>query len=792
MKYDLKRLKDIADERIEKIQPDESILDRALEKGMKRSHPYLARALTFAAVCVIVFAVLSVLIVPGLQTKPDDTGSGNQYLSQGSQPQPTATPEPAAAYEEDLSLYQPYSPDFARSVLPDEAEFEDVVIRRLDNDDKTFVFEEKETGERVISGQFDMAFAWFPATETGLVKLGPNEDLTLVNVLRETLDGAYSHFEYKGNGVAIVAQRDEYETEPDPMYLISTADGSRLSRDYAIIGTMTSGAVRVMTGHDNQDLIGDYDVLAMDGRVIARVAELGGAYFDQWLCVQLPGETEYCLIDMQGNEQLGGLRFSRVANEKDGMLIVWTDEGSGVIGRDGQWIFEPGRYFNIEFAGDGLFRVMDMESGEIIQINKAGERADTLSFRIDRFADRLGEALAERFSSLGQLGFIIACAAAFWLLLRIGWAKGNGELKHMLFTELGVAAYIAGLFLIGHRLGGESVVLWPTDTSTEGAQALAGWWNLMSFALTGSLIAIFPKLRRPKQAFLTGYALMLLPWVVKAACGDMSVMQWRAMSQVVFAGGALLAVLLFLVRPVKRFMEGCARFDALNEYGRKTRFVWMALIVLSLVNFGAGCLFSAQELVRCEHHTACDQGMTNTLNEEWFDSVNELSAEYRGMELNNDQRLELLKEYDYSVISAVRWLNENGLEELTEDMVYSVRVTGTVELAREADVQLLIEMQGQNIMEGGQYTPSKVWQITADAPLAEADGRIEGSAVFLVPPGEEIPDIAARLYIRQKMNADEFIAAQRYYEAELGAVLTEGTVIYGSLAPAAGSAHEMS
>jgi len=788
VKYDLKRLKEIADGQVEKIALDETVLDRALERGTRKSSLYLSRALAFAAVCVIVSAVLSVLIVPNLRTKPDDTGS-SLYLSQGTESQPTEAPQPevpgaAAGYEEDLSLYQPYSPDFARSVLPDKAEFENVVIRRLDNHDKSFVFEEADTGDRVIPGQFDMAYAWFPATETGLVRLGPNEDLTLVNVLRETLDGAYSHFEYKGNGVAIVAGRDEYETEPDPMYLISTADGSRLSRDYAIIGTMRSGDFRLMMGHDNQDLLGDYDVLAMDGRVIARVAELQGVYFDEWLCVQQPGETEYCLIDMQGREQLNGLRFTRVAYEKDNMLLVWTADGSGVIGKDGSWIFEPGRYFNIEFAGDGLFRAMDMETGEIIQINRDGERVDTLGFRIDRLTERIGEALADRFSSLGQLGFIIVCLSACWLLLRLGWARGNGELKHMLFTELGFAAYIAGLFLIGHRLGGESVVLWPTDTSTAGARTLSGWWNLCSFALIGSLIAVYPKLRRPKHAFLTGYALMLAPWVWKAACGDMSVMQWRAMSEVVFAGGALLAMLLFLVKPVKRFMEGCVRFDGLNEYGRKTRFVWMALLILALINFCAGCLFSAQELVRCEWQAVCDRGMTKTLNEEWFDSVNELSAEYRGMELDNEQRLELLETYDYSVLSAVRWLNENGMEELTEDMVYSVRVTGVVHLVRAADVQLLIEMKGQNIMEGGQYAPSKVWQIVMDAPLNRGTGPIEGSTVLLVPPGEELPDLQARLYIRQRINMDEFIAAQRYYEVDLGEVTTAGAAAGGSLVPA--------
>ena len=768
MKYELKRLKEIADEQVKKIPLDDGILDRAMERGSKKKELFLSRALTFAAVCVIAAAVLSVLVVPGFETKYDDTGRGGEYLSQGTEKSAQSAED--AQIEEDLSVYQPYSPDYARSVLPDEAEFENVVIRRLDNYDKTFVFEDKETGEAVIPGEFDMAFAWFPATETGLVKLAPNEDLTLVSVLREVLDGQYSHFEYKGNGVAIVAGRDEYETEPDPMYLISTADGSRLSRDYAVIGTMTSGNVRLMMGHDDQEMTGDYDVLAMDGRVIARVAELCGAYFDEWLCVQKPGENEYCLIDMQGNEQLNGMRFSRVAYEKDGMLLVWTDEGSGVIDRSGEWIFEPGRYFNIEFAGDGLFRAMDMETGEVVQINRGGERVDTLGFRIDRFIERLGEALAEKFSSLGQLGFVIGCMTLGWLLLRLGWTKANGEMKHMLLTELGFAAYIAGLIFIGHRLGGEDVILWPTDTSTEGARALSGWWNMASFALTGSLIAIFPKLRRPKTAFITGYALMLLPWVWKAVCRDMSVADWQAMSEVVFAGGALLAILLFLIRPVRRFMEGCARFDALNEYGKKTRTVWIALSVLALINFSAGCLFSAQAVGwSITYDLDCVRGQTKELNEQWFEDVNRLSGEYR--ESGCDDKLLDLTKYDYAVVASVRWMDENGIDRLTEDMVCSVKVTAMYELRSPAGVQLILELRTDS--------DPQVWEIILNAPLAEDGEPAEGSAVFLVPPGEELPDIEARLHIRQRMNLDDFIAAQRYYRAELGTVLTNEAVPAG-------------
>ena len=778
MKYDLKRLKETIDERIPTLSPDESILDRALEKGAKHNSRYLSRALTAMAACVILFAVMSVLVGPGLETRPDDTGDGSRLLSEGIHSQPTEAPQtkPREESEEDLSAYQVYGPDYAISALPDEKEFGDVVIRKLDNYDQTFVFEDKETGEQVIPGQFDMAFAWFPATETGLIREAGSEGLSLVSVLRETLDGEYSYFEYKGNGVAIVANRDEDETEPDPMYLISTADGTRLSRDYTTIGTMRSGEFLLMLGHDDQDLLGDFDVLAMDGRVIAQVSELSGVYFEEWLCVQLPGENEYCLIDVQGEVQLNGLRFSRVAYEKDSMMIVWTDDGSGVIRKDGSWVFEPGRYFMIEFVGGGLFRAVDLETGETVQINEAGERVDTLSFRLYRMKEGIGRFFDLWRMDIGQLGFAIMCMTALWLILRIGWTRSEGELPYMLMTELGFAVYIAGLILIGHKLG-ENVTLWPTDASTEGAGALAGQWTAAAFALTASLIAIFPRLRRPKQAFLAGYALMLLPWGVKAACGDMSVMQWRAMSDVVFAGGALLAVLLFLAKPVKRFLSWCARFDSLNEYGKAAKGAWLVLSALAMVNFTVGCMASGQELVKVTHHAEYEIGQTEEMNADWFDEVGALYEAYR--ESGWDDDCLDLEKYDYTVVSSVRWLRENGISELTEDMLYTVRMTGEVELRRQADVQLVVEAAEQDY--------GNVWQIAADTPLAGAVGPMEGSAVFLVAPGEGLPDIRARLYIRQSMDLGEFIAAQRFYRADLGVVLTAEEGSENGIAPAAGS-----
>ncbi len=768
MKYDLKRLKNAVDEQIPAIPADEGILDRALAKGKRRGSVGLTRALTAAAACVIVLLMLGSIFMPGMKTRPDNTGNSAHLLSQGlHQTKPTAQPTEESgarqAEEEDLSAYSVYSPDYARSALPETAEFGDVVIRRLDNYDGTFVFEEEESGERVIPGQFDLAYAWFPATDTGLVRLGPNEGMSLVNVLRETLDGQYSHFQYVGNGVAIVADRDEDETEPDPMYLISTADGTKLSREYEIIGTMRSGDVRLLTGHDNQELIGDFDVLSLQGRVIARVGELSGVYFDSWLAVQLPGEAEYCLIDYDGNVQLNGMRFARIAYEKDGMLVVWTDKGSGVIGMDGEWILEPGRYMMIEFAGDGLFRAMDTETGEAVQINRAGEPVDTLSFRLYRLKERIGGAYYDWREGLGELGYIVVCLTAFWLLLRISWSEQNGELLHMLMTELGFAAYIAGLLLIGHRNSGEYVTIFPADTSMEGLKTLSGQWILMGLALTATLIAAYPKLREPKKAFAAGYGMLLLPWAWKAVCADVSVMGWRVFSEAVFLGGALLAVLLFKVGPVKRFMAWCARFDMLNEYARKTRIVWIALIVLALINFGAGSFISGQEMVKCSHRIESQRGLTDNQNEAWLDEVNRLSTEYRAS--GSDADVLDLKKHDYSVIAAVRWLEENDLNMLTAQMIYTIRMTGKVELRRAADIQL--------ILEPAEGSSGKTWHIIQESPLAKKDGSVEAEAVILAAPGEALPDIEAWLLIRQGRALDSLIAAQRDYRAELGTVLMD-------------------
>lgn len=767
MKYDLKRLKNAVDERIPPIPADEGILDRALAKGKRRSGANLTRVLTAAAACVMMLLILGSLIAPSLQTRPDDTGDGDHLLSQGIHQMkpsagPEATPGVAVVYAEDLSAYSVYSSDYARSALPEKAEFGDVVIRRLENYDGMFVFEDEESGERVIPGQFDMAYAYFPATDTGLVRLGPNEGMSLISVLREVLDGEYSHFEYLGNGVAIVAGRDEDETEPDPMHLISTADGTRLSRDYEIIGSMRSGTVRLLMGHDNQELTGDFDVLSLQGRVIARVSELYGVYFGEWLAVKLPGEEEQCLIDYDGNVQLNGMRFERIAYEKDGMLSVWTDEGSGVIGMDGEWILEPGRYLSIEFRPDGLFRVMDAKTGEYRQINALGEDVDTWHFRFTVAMNGIADAYGAFRERVGELGYFVICLTAMWLINRLGFARRDGNTLHMLLTKLGFAAYIAGLLYIGHRNGTDYITIFPTDTSTAGARATAFCWIIASLALLTSLIAAYPRLRTPKKAFLAGYALMLLPWAWKAVCADVSVSGWRVFSEVVFLGGALLAVLLHWVKPVKRYMAWCARFDALNEYGRWVRMMWWAIVLVALINFGAGCFISGQEMVKITHHVEGQKGLTDELNEAWLDEVNELSRQYRASDC--DEELLDLEAHEYTVIAAVQWLEENELDSLTAQMIYTVRVTGRAELRRAADVQLVLEKaEGSN---------EKVWHIDSKSPLAEEDGSVWGETVLLAVPGEKLPDLEAWLHICQKWDSS-VIAAQRYYRAELGTVLRD-------------------
>ena len=101
----------------------------------------------------------------------------------------------------------------------------------------------------------------------------------------------------------------------------------------------------------------------------------------------------------------------------------------------------------------------------------------------------------------------------------------------------------------------------------------------------------------------------------------------------------------------------------------------------------------------------------------------------------------------------------------------------------ELSCQKISEIGYKLVQISGTPLPSKVWQIAAEAALAEADGTIDGRAVFLIPPGEELPEIGARLYIRQRMNLDELIAAQRYYQVDLGTVLTDGEAIDSGLVP---------
>lgn len=219
-------------------------------------------------------------------------------------------------------------------------------------------------------------------------------------------------------------------------------------------------------------------------------------------------------------------------------------------------------------------------------------------------------------------------------------------------------------------------------------------------------------------------------------------------------------------------MESCARFDALNEYAKGTRMVWAGLIVLALINFGVGCLASSQKLVRFEYYVSFERGMTETVNAEWFEEVNALSGEYRASGYDDDC-LDL-KKYDYSVISSALWMKENAINELTEDMVYTVSMSGEFELRRSAGVQLVIEPKNGR---------ADAWQVIPYAPQAEDNGFVEGSTVFLVPPGRPLPDICAKLYIRQGMDLSEFIAAQRYYQVDLGTVLTDEAVSNADFPP---------
>ncbi|MBQ2954834.1 MAG: hypothetical protein IJE08_00070 [Clostridia bacterium] len=755
MKYDLNRLKEAMDERIPMIQPDEGLLDRAMAQGKRARYP--ARALTAAAACLLIVAVLGALI----GKTPEGSGLKGmlQAASRGSDGQGAANTV-RVEEPEDLSSYQHYSPDYAHSALPDEAEFGGVVIRKLNDADRLFAFLDKETGEEVIPGRFWQAYAYFPKTETGLVQLGNGQGLMLVDKNREFFDGAYSSFEYAGGGTAIVANRDEDETEPDPMYLISTADGARLSRDYEIIGTMRSGENRLLMGHDTQELNGEFDIMDLTGRVIVRAQDLGGLYFDKWLSVRLPGESWYCLMDLNGEILMDGTRFGHVGMEKDGYLVVTTDKGRGVIDSEGNWVFEPGTYLTIEIRENGLFRVMDRKTAEMMQVDARGVNVDTWRFRVDQAMAAAGEALGRWQEGLGKPGYILVYVLIFWLALRLGLARRSGELPHMLLSELGFAAYVVGLLSIGHWMGLDYVTIWPTDTSTEGAMGAAFSWYLTAYALLASMIVCYPRLRRPKPAFFAGMAVMLLPWIWKSLCADMTVAEWQTMSVTVFMGGALLAVLLFFVKPVGRFMDWCARFDALNEYARWVRVIWWAIAAAALINFGAGCWISGQELISATTHADVQRGVMGSLGNAWIDDVNRMLDDYPEDDFTSQVRSASgMSEREYTAIAAARYLHKNGVDRLTDDMVLRVKVTGTVKTRRPARVQMVIEPETDGSC-----------QISAESGLALPDGTIEGSADFILLPGRPAPEMKVWLSISQLADRNLDIAAQYWYRADIGEI----------------------
>ncbi len=798
MKYDLKRLKNAVDQQIPEIPMDGGLPAAARQAGRRPCERYLTGALTAAAACMLIFAILGSLLEPGMTGYPDDVGQGGYALSQGGLPgalpgekklpketQPPRQINQAVEIAEELDGYQQYSPLYAAVALPGEITFGDVTIKKTE--DQKFIFVDAKTGDRVLPDEYDQGFAWFPATQTGLV--GNFEGMALIGRGGFITDYVYTHFDYQGGGVAIAAEGDLDQTEPQGMFVVSTANGRKLTATYPLLGTMRSGSSRFLLGHDDWEGTSDLDVMDMTGRVIARVSSVYGLYFDKWLAVTLPGEENYCLIDLDGNIQLDGQRFATIWSEKNGYLVVHVnDKGFGVIDESGEWVFEPGEYLWIEVGENGLFVVRDRNTAEQRQINAQGQDVSTLKFKMRQALNAVGEAYSEWRRSVGEFGYWVICALCWWLLMRIGFARRNGELVYFRDVELGLAVYAAGLMFISHRNTVGYWQLWPTNTLTAGASGMAVGWMAVSVCAMVALAKSYEKLRTPKRMFLVGYAAMLLPWIIKAACMDMSVENWQTMSLLVFAGGVILAVCLWKWEKVKQTVEEFSRYDSMNEYKQGVRIVWYVILAAALINFGVGCWISGQEVGEGglsfwvnEYGMPGTVATDNGYDEEWVSEVNRIRAEYP------DGYDEKWPEdaLQFNAVVAAEWLRENGLDELKPEMIYSVRVSGKANLKRPARVQLILEPDHGADRRG-------IRLLAADYPQAEEDGSVESWAVFLIPPkkrpggsisgldhyflsSEELPDVIGWLSIHQKHPLDDYFAAQTIYKADLGMML-EGQV----------------
>lgn len=769
MSYDMKQLRQAIDRQIPEEHASDARLHEIFADTMERRPPRRARfsGLLTAAAAVIALLLTAVSVLP--QAPGRDHVGGPLSGGASSAPRATVQPSPTAVtmpaeltvVEEDMSLYQSfYSPMWGKSMFPDEAEFEHVTIRRQENG--SFVFE-KEDGSEALPGQWEQAFAYFVTSGVGLV--GDGEGMALLGKDGLITDFIYDSLEYIGSRVAFVSVKEDCEGYAPGLTPICIVDGTPLSDEhYDEIGytgdsqtTLFMGVRRKMTETEDGGLIPDRilytDVMDATGRVIIRCHELCHVS-EGVLGVRMQETGGIMLVDMDGNPLYEGREFRMLGQRKNGLQIV-RDNGLGVLDEAGNWLIEPGVYAGIRFGTEDTFIVTDYED-VTREINRQGEDVSSASLKFRMAAMKALRDVNSWLDQFGQLGKIILLAAAWLLLVRLGHAGKSGEMRHMLVTEAGWAALVFALLLISHREGGV-VRLWPTVTDTSGANGMAWLYGVLSVAGLISMLGVWKWLRSPRRALIMGAAVLLLPWAFKCLCSDMSVKEWSILSAVVFSVYLVLAIILMKAGFARRFMEWLNTLDSLNEYGRWKRVVWYALTLAAVFNFASGVYLSGQGMGAMSSGTEILPGGGDAYDAAWMEEINGFYADYRASGL-------ALDDYphggDWAAVQTALWMDQNDIDRVTGDMLYRLRVEGTLELKREGSAQMFFHADDP-----------RVRFLAMSSPVAENDHICCDSVMLVAPSSDPAPAIYASVHVRQPQT--DWIASQRYYEVELGAVLQD-------------------
>lgn len=777
MSYDLKRLREAIDREIPApaVKRSESLKTCA----GRRRRSILSPVLTAAAALILLLTTVTALLPQG--AGQDRVHGREGVLSPGKSGIPRATQAPvqpsvtAVPAEDDVD-YMTYSPDWAISAFPDRKECGEVVIRKTE--EKEFVFEYEKSGQPALPGRWKQAFVYFPATGTGLV--GDGKGMALLGKDGLITGYVYDSFQYVGGGAAIVALSSE-NVRQEGMYvqtLASAADGRLLTdRRYEEIGVARSDGMTFLLGnvyertadsdpdaywHELSKLY--TDVMDTQGNLIVSGYEFWG-YTDGRLWVQKEQDGGRRAYDLLGGELLNGTEFSFVGAEKWGMSVAWLWQGGmGVLNGADEWVIEPGTYFTVDIAGEDRFEVTDLE-GKKRLVNAAGEDVGGWLFELKLLPGRIALWLEDLMHTMGRAGFALAVSAAAWLLIRWRLAAARGWTKHMLLTELGWALLTAGLILISHRQQQGIAYLWPTDTSTDGANGLALLWAAASLGGLCAMLGSWRRARKKGRAVLLGAAVLAGPWLIKAACSDMSVMEWRAASILIMG---LLPAWIIVVWKSKRlaaFLTLCGELDGVGEYTRIGRRIWYALAAAALVHFLLGSLLSGQEMISAASGASVERGAAHRFDEAWLEETNALSGRYLEEGKDEEMLREVIRDGGWEQAAAVRWMAEQGIERLTGDMFITVRLESRVTLRRRAQVQTYLAFAEDEPAEG-------VLQLAASSPVG-TDGMLTCESVFLLAPGKTLPPVMGRAHVTQP--SLDWIASQRIWLIDMGEAVPADT-----------------